>query len=313
MEAVRSAAHTHLMERGEPASYLHMHAAELIALAESLSLKQKDQEFDEALRSTQSLIQSALAGDVRFVHYSTGESVDTGLWGLQGDVTLSEAKGLRNGERAPSAAQRNIFDSLSDRVEVAIVTFLQKNPNSIYLEIENDLYPRFPGLLTPSKAMIYSVLLSYAEKDGATWKLRPEDVASARRNELNTITAMLELIGMRLNYSTRRQDKNFLWEYNNIVDYAFYILASALVGRAIAETPYPPEKTIIVIPGGRAGLAAYKAQRDPALAERLKHYQLVKYRLLRNLVEVPVLTRETFEEQIVSDPLEKSKSQMMMF
>src|SRR5687767_8593596 len=293
MEIVRSAAHSHLMERGEPASYLHMHAAELIALAESRSLKQKDQEFDEALRSTQSLIQSALAGDARFVHYSTGESVDTGLWG--------------------SNDLNRYSDSLSDRVEVAIVTFLQKNPNSIYLEIEHDLYPRFPGLLTPSKAMIYSVLLSYAEKDGATWKLRAEDVASARRNELNTITAMLELIGTRLNYSTRSQDKNFLWEQNNVVDYAFYILASALVGRAIAETPYPPEKTIIVIPGGRAGLAAYKAQRDPALAGRLKHYQLVKYRLLRNLVEVPVLTRETFEEQIASDPLEKLKSQMMMF
>jgi hypothetical protein len=293
MESVRSAAHAHLMERGEPASYLHMHAAELIALAESRSLKQKDQEFDEALRSTQSLIQSALAGDARFVHYSTGESVDTGLWGTNDLNRYS--------------------DSLSDRVEVAIVTFLQKNPNSIYLEIEDDLYPRFPGLLTPSKAMIYSVLLSYAEKDGATWKLRHEDVASARRSELNTITAMLEVIGMRLNYSTRKQDKFFLWEQNNVVDYAFYILASALVGRAIAETPHPPEKTIIVIPGGRAGLAAYKAQRDPALAERLKHYQLVKYRLLRTLVEVPVLTRETFEEQIASDPLEKSKSQMMMF
>ena len=64
---------------------------------------------------------------------------------------------------------------------------------------------------------------------------------------------------------------------------------------------------------GRAALAEYKKQRDPALAARMKHYQLVKYRLLRSLVEVPVLTRETFEEQITSDPLEKSKSQMMMF
>ena len=293
IDETRSAVNAHLMERGEPASYLHVHAAGLMALTESNALKQNDDEFDEALRSTQSLLQSALAGDARFVHYSTGESVDTGLWG--------------------SNDLNRYSDSLSDRVEVAIVTFLQKNPNSIYLEIEHDLYPRFPGLLTPSKAMIYSVLLSYAEKDGATWKLRPEDVASARRNELNTITAMLEVIGMRLNYSTRRQDRNFLWEQNNVVDYAFYILASALVGRAIAETPYPPEKTIIIIPGGRAGLAAYKAQRDPALAERLEHYQLVKYRLLRTLVEVPVLTRETFEEQIANDPLEKSKSQMMMF
>jgi hypothetical protein len=70
---------------------------------------------------------------------------------------------------------------------------------------------------------------------------------------------------------------------------------------------------VIVIPGGRAALAEYKKQRDPALAARIKNYHLIKYRLLRSLVEVPVLTRETFEEQIASDPLEKSKSQMMMF
>ena len=204
-------------------------------------------------------------------------------------------------------------ESLSDRVEVAVVTFLQKNPNSIYLEIEDDLYPRFPGLLTPSKMMIYSVLNSYAEKDGAAWKLRPEDVASARRNELITITAMIEAVGKRLNYVTRKQDKNLLWVENDQVRYVFYVLASALMGRAILETPHPPEQTLIVIPGGRAALAAYKAQRDPALAARLKNYRVVKYRLLRTLVEVPVLTRETFEEQLATDPLEKAKAQMIMF
>jgi len=293
VEAAREAIHSHLMERGEPASYLHAHAAGLIALAESHALKQKDQEFDEALRATQSAIQNALAEDERFIHYSTGENVDTGLWG--------------------SAELIRRYESLADRVEVAIVTFLQKNPDSIYLEIEDDLYPRFPGLLTPSKAMIYSILNSYAEKDGAAWKLRAEDVASARRNELNTITAMIEVVGKRLNYSTRKDEKNLLWEADGQIHYVFYTLASALIGRAMSETPYPPEQTIMVIPGGRAALIAYKAQRDPALSARMKQYRLMKYRLLRALVEVPVLTRETFEEQIVSDPLEKSKAQMMMF
>jgi len=303
---LREAIHTYLVERGEPASYLHVHAAGLIALAESHALRQEDQEFDEAMRATQSLIQAALEQDSRFIHYSTGESVDTGLWGLS-NVTLNPSTTPRTNV---GSAQD---DSLSDRVEVAIVTFLQKNPGSIYLEIENDLYPRFPGLLTPSKGMIYSVLHSYAEKDGAAWVLRAEDVASVRRNELNTVADMLEAIGKRLGYSTRRLAKNYLWEDNGEIERAFYILASALIGRALAETPYPPEQVMIVIPGGRAALAEYKAQRDPALARRIKNYQVVKYRLLRTLVNVPVLTRETFEEQVASDPLEKSNLQMMMF
>jgi hypothetical protein len=59
-----------------------------LALAKSHALKQTNQEFDEALRSTHALIQNALEGDPRFVHYSSGESVDTGLWGLQNNVIL---------------------------------------------------------------------------------------------------------------------------------------------------------------------------------------------------------------------------------
>ncbi|HKI52490.1 MAG TPA: hypothetical protein VJ987_00080, partial [Anaerolineales bacterium] len=296
MDTVQKAIHTHLLERGEPASYLHLHATGLIALVDAHALNKKDMEFDEALRKINLLIQKALSDDERFVHYSTGESVDTGMWGL--------------GREDPAPTND---DSLSDRIEMAIVTFLQKNPDSIYLEIEDDLYPQFPGLLTPSKAMIYAVLTSYATKEKSAWRLRPEDVANSRRTELNTITAMLDAVGKRLDYTTRKVEKNYSWEENSKTVRAFYILASALIGRAMNETPYPPEQTIIVIPGGRAGLIQYKAQRDPSLAARLKNYQLVKYRLLRTLFEVPVLTRETFEEQIVSDPLEKSKAQMMMF
>ncbi len=296
IELVRDGIRAHLFERGEPASYLHVHAAGLIALAEVHALKKKELEFDEAMRGTNALIRSALEEHNEFVHYSTGESVETGLWGLVSSADLSRH-----------------YDSLSNRVEVAIVTHLQKNPHSIYLEIEDMLYQQFPGLLSPSKRMIYSILESYATRSGAEWTLRPEDVASARRGERETIIPMLELVGRRLGYATRPIEKNHVWEEGNAVRCAFYVLASALVGRAIAETPYPAEETILIIPGGRASLIAYKAGRDPSLAESLKKYRLVKYRLLRAMLEVPVLTRETFEEQIASDPLEKSNSQMMMF
>jgi hypothetical protein len=324
IEDVREAIYTHLLERAEPASYLHVHAAGLIALARPHALKQRDQEFDEALRSTHSLIQRALEEDPRFVHYSNGESVDTGLWGLS-DVTLSAAKSLAHGSRdssprshrpeavSPLRGENDMKESLADRVEVAVVTFLQRHPNSIFREVEQDLYPRFPGLLTPSQGMIYAVLSSYASKVDGLWKLRPEDLAAARRHELDTITELIESIGRRMGYSTAKQEKNYIWEQNGEIGRTFYILASALIGRALAETPYPPEKTVIVIPGGRAALATYKAQRDPALAARIKEVQVVKYRLLRTLIELPVLTRETFEEQIAGDPLEKSKSQMILF
>ena len=300
---MREAIRVHLVERGEPASYLHVHAAGAIALAGSHALKQKDQEFDEALRATHALIQTALEDDPRFVHYSSGESVDTGSWGLAND----------SGDLSSKGASQSYSESLSDRVEVAVVTFLQKHPNSIFLEVEQDLYPRLPGLLTPSQAMIYAVLSSYATKEGAAWTLRPEDVAAARRNELNQVAGLIQSIGTRLGYSTQKEGKNYLWEQNGTLERTFYILASGLVGRALSETWPPLEKTVIVIPGGRAALAVYKTQRDPSLAGRLRAVQVVKYRLLRTLVELPVLTRETFEEQVAGDPLERSKLQITMF
>ncbi len=124
---------------------------------------------------------------------------------------------------------------------------------------------------------------------------------------------MIEALGSRLGYSTTRQGRVSLWQEDGQVAYAFSVLASALMGRAVSETPTPPEQTIIVLPGGRASLAAYKAQRDPSLAARLKAVRVMKYRLLRTLLEVPVLTRESFGKQIASDPLEKSKLQMILF
>ena len=296
-EVIRKAAHDFLISRGEPAPYLHLHTAGLIALAEAGTLKKTGQEFDEALRKVNALIESTLKDDESFIHYSTGEGVDTGLWGLVSSIAPTL---FREGE------------SLADRVEVAIVTYLQKNQKAIYLEIEDDLYPRFTGLLTPSKGLIYAILNSYAERELGQWKLRAEDVASMRRKELDNIRALIEAIGKRLGYNTRKQDKLLHWEdtQRGKPMRTFNVLASALLGRALQDSA--PD-TIIVIPGGRAALAAYKKERDPSLAAKLKKHTLVKYRLLRTLLDVSILTRETFEEQIASDPVEKSTGQMMMF
>ena len=292
LEAVRQAIRAHLAERGEPAGYLHVHAAGLVALSESHALKGAAQEMDEALRETQAVLETALKGDPHFIHYGTGEGVETGLWDTRAEKRT---------------------ESLSDHVEIALVNFLQKNPGGIFLEIEDDLYPRFPGLLTPSKGLIYAVLTSYAERENGSWRLRAEDSPAARREDLKKMTALIESIARRLKYKTRRDGSAVVLEDKGKVLHVFHVLASALVGRAADENRHPPEKTLLVLPGGRAALAAYKQSRDPALAERLKEYRVVKFRLLRALGEIPILTRATFEEQIVSDPVEQARGQLMMF
>jgi len=304
---LQKAIYDYLSIRGEPSSYLHIHTAGLIALAEANALKQPELEFDEALRKIQTLFSSALKDDERFVHYSTGEHVETGMWGS----STSPRKERGSAHTVPMLSRENEnIESISDLAEMAVVTYLQKNPNVIFLEVEEDLYPRFPGLLTPSKGLIYAVLNSYAEKNGASWRLRDEDISSARREEMKIIFGLIERIGKRLNYQSSVNDKVVTWKDNGRVVKKFNVLASALLNRALEHAD---EQTIIIIPGGRAALAAYKQERDPSLKMRLKKYKLVKYRLLRSLLEVPILTRETFEEQVASDPIEESKGQLMMF
>lgn len=292
MEALRASIEEHLAARGEPARYLPLHTAGLLALSEAHALKKKGDDFDSALHRTQSLIEAALSEDPRCVHYSAGEGLEAGLWGLK---------------------DRQKAESLADRVEIAIVNYLQKNPDSIYLEIENELYHRFPGLLTPSKGIIYAVLSSYAEKHGANWRLRAEDIAATRQNDVRVMGRLVEAVGKRLRYETRKQDKWLIWEEQRQPVRVFYILASALAGRAIASNPDPATPGILVVPGGRAALIAYKQQRDPDLAGRMEDYRVVKYRLWRALSDVSILTRETFEEQLSTDPVRQAEGQMMMF
>ena len=309
---LQNAIHAYLSARGEPANYLHIHAAGLIKLAEARALKLPEHEFDEALRKTSKLFEAALKDDGRFIHYSAGENIETGMWGLRpaADKKGAEAAARRGDQNAPHQDVVQPPEALSDRVEIEVVKYLQKNKSAIYLEVENELYPKFTGLLTPSKGLIYAVLNSYAEKDGGMWRLRREDTASARREELNSILTLIESIGKRLEYKTSRRDKFVRWEENGISVKKFHVMVSALIDRALHTDE---NDTILVIPGGRAALIAYKQERDPSLAARLKNHRFIKFRFLRTISEVPILTRETFEEQISNDPVEQSANQMMMF
>ena len=137
-----------------------------------------------------------------------------------------------------------------------------------------------------------------------------EDVASTRREELNNISALIESIGKKLGYKIRKKDKLLFWEEDGQPARSFCVLASALISRAL-DIARPD--TILVVPGGRAALVTYKQEGDPALAARLKNYRVVKYRLLRAISEVSILTRDSFDAQIISDPVEQSTGQMMMF
>ncbi|MBK7450402.1 MAG: hypothetical protein IPJ47_13665 [Anaerolineales bacterium] len=97
--------------------------------------------------------------------------------------------------------------------------------------MEEELNKQFTGLMTPSKGLIYAVLNSYAEKDGGSWVLRKEDLATARREEMKTVFTQLEEIGKRLEFKTTVKEKTLIWLENGKPVRKFHILASALIHR----------------------------------------------------------------------------------
>jgi hypothetical protein len=294
-EAVQEALVEHLHERGEPAAYLQLHAAGLAAQARGHGLMRAEQDFDEGLREVQSKIQEAIQSDKRLERMDSDErSTEVGLWDLK-----------EGEERA---------EPLADRAERAVVTFLQKHPASTLLELERGIYPEFPGLLTPSKALVVAVLESYGVEEAGRWRMRDEDRAAQRRAELEKMLELIETIGERLGYKVEQLGQNAcIWKEKRKTVRVFYLLASAMTTRILDANKYPLEKCLLVLPGGRAGLLAYKENRDPRLRKRLDGLKIVKFRLLRSLAGIPVLSRQTFEEQLISDPVEQTQGQMMMF
>ncbi len=289
-EAVKQAMRLSLQERSEPAPYLFLHAAGLSAMAADHSLRWRL----EALTQISTPIQAAL-GDPEFVHQAESPNPESGLWAM--------------------AKWDGQVDPLPDRVEIAAVHFLQKNPDCTLRELETALNTELPGLLTPSLGLIRAVLASYAVETSGHWSLRPEESPSARRGDLETAAESLAALGSRLGYTLQREDRNqrlIGWMENGQTVCIFYLLASAVVGRLLRQNPVPAVPSFLILPGGRAGLLAYKMERDPALRSIAEQWRIVKFRHLRRLAGLSGLTREQFEKEFSSDPIEPPE-QMKLF
>ena len=289
-EAVKQAMRLFLQERSEPAPYLFLHAAGLSAMAADHSLRLGQ----EGLTQIHTPIQAALAG-AEFVHLAESPNPESGLWML--------------------AEWDNQIDPLPDRVEIAAVHFLQKNPACTLRELETALNTELSGLLTPSLGQLRAVLASYAVETDGCWSLRTEDAPSARRADLETAAQALAVLGTRLGYTLNRNEKNqrlIRWLENGETIYTFTLQASAVVGCLLRQSPTPLVKSCIVLPGGRAGLLAYKLERDPSLRSMADRWRIVKFRHLRRLAGQAGLTRESIEKEFSSDPIEPPE-QMILF
>ena len=238
--------------------------------------------------------QAALAG-ADFIHLAGSQNPESGLWA--------------------AAEWDGNSDPLPDRVEIAAVRFLQRNPACTLRDLESALNTELPGLLTPSLGLIRAVLASYATEADGRWTLRPEDSPTARRLDLESAAQNLATLAARLGYTPQWDEKDLRlvrWLENGLPLYHFHLLASAVAGRLLRQEPAPPEGSFLILPGGRAGLLAYKLERDPGLSSLAGPWRMLKFRHLRQLAGMNGLTRSQFDQEFAGDPIEPPE-QMKMF
>jgi len=290
LEAVHQALLQVLQKRGEPVPYLFLHAAGLAAMASNHSLRWRP----EALTQIQAPIEAALA-EPEFIHLAESQNPESGLW--------STSKWDEEVEPLP------------DQVEIATVHFLQKHPACSLRDLEIGLNNEFPGLLTPSLGLLRAVLTSYAMETDGSWILRPEDSPTARLADLESAAQNLATLAARLGYSLLREDKNqwsLDWLENGLSIFKFHLQASAVVESLLRHDPNPPVPGFLILPGGRAGLLAYKLERDPDLRRIAGHWRILKFRHLRQLAGMNDLTRALFDHEFSADPIEPPE-QMKLF
>jgi hypothetical protein len=330
------AAQDYLRQRGEPAPYIHLHAAALSGLnqvgkpvmSEGKSILDLVHNFEAALDATFAY----QAGLARFgtSGRSAPRSREIGLWWL--DQTIEAA--IAGRIRLP----------LADRVEMEVVRHLQRCDSCTLEDVDQRLCTEFAALLTPELELIQACLDSYAERlagqagetspEPGVWKLRPQDFPQSRRADLASMRLLLENIGARLGFqveilSAPGRDEAvpprapLVWkEPDGRIVYRFYLQASAVLGSSIFPSQAPrrfdpegapqlPVKDLIVVPGGRAGLIGYKLQRDPRLQAALEvGWRFLKFRHIRWLAENDNLERSNLDEQLDLDPLSNRDPQM---
>jgi hypothetical protein len=289
-QTINLAAQEFLRQRGQPAEYLRMQAAAGRGLAHAHLLGNPGlspaDNFTELRNQIESF--SFMHGFLRYKGSAERvpvKSPEVGQWWLR-DAGEAEAP-------------------LADRVEKALVNHLVANPDTPFLELDAAVCRVFPSLLTPESDLLLATLASYAEMDArGNWEMRPDDAPKARRADLETVRAMLVELGERLGCKTSAGDPLLWIGADGQVDFAFYVIASAVLGEIVFEPQYPPERGCIVLPGGRANLVMHKIKNDPHLEQEIeKGWRFLKFRHVRRMAENLTITRTVFDEQLGLDPL----------
>lgn len=291
----RDAIQADLENRGEPTSYLQLTATSLAHLFDlEIFPSGSPGVASEMLNKVQSAMKDVMDNRSFLVNYGSKDPDSQGSWWLK-EVTSAGP-------------------SLSDRIELLIQEILRSEITIQKLKLEKILNSHFPGLMTPSLALMDACLESYAEplqEDPDTWKLRNQETSQARGKDLQDARDRIQKIGMLLGYQVI-DDGRMFWKEKERNGFGFIIFDTCAFTDQL-DVFREDEKIVrvVVFPGSRAGLLIHKMQKNPYLEEKLKTWHLLKLRYLRQLAERSPMTEPMFLTLLDGDPLLWEKAEQM--
>jgi hypothetical protein len=290
-EVVEERARVLLVERGEPTHFLHLQATALEGLSARPQMGGQSGDPGELYAEIRDIIDVGLTFRRGFLRFGGSESSsETGQWWL-----LDEGS-----SRTP----------LADRLEIALVRYLLRNPGRPTADIDAAMCAVFPGLLTPPRDLLLTILNSYAEESEGAWRLRAADMPRARRGDLGDMRQALQKMGARLGYTLSGEQPLEWTTPGGVVRHRFFVIASAVAGDIVFKEREQAGKSLLVLPGGRSQLVLEKLRRDPRLRAAVEEgWEFIKFRHIRRLADNQSLTMDSFEELLPIDPLSGDEAQ----
>jgi hypothetical protein len=174
----------------------------------------------------------------------------------------------------------------------------------------------FPGMLTPDTELINHCIESYSIKEALESDdiiLRVQDDPRKRTQEVSEICLSLHDLGRNFGYLTHGENPVEWNTLDGVVSYVFHVTSTAEVGTVIYRSPYPSDKSIIVIPGARANLLLYKIRNNFILAQLVnKGWRFLKFRHFRHMLDSPTINLENLDQELEIDPMTESPAQMRL-
>ena len=199
-------------------------------------------------------------------------------------------------------------DPLSERVERFVRNILLQGEPVENRQLEKQVCRQFPGSFTPPAELIRLSIESYADpslKSVHHFILQREETLKARNDDLSEMRILLSSCAKKLELIEKSDEISVLWKTQaNLVLYRYYIVDTCSIAKFILESSTEDDvNNVILFPGSRSRLMAYRLKRDPRLeAAAEQNWHFVKFRTLRRLAQHENLTLSLWKELLKSDP-----------